>query len=237
MGMILHNDTLCIIAHITGVQVIEVIEEEAENPYNDPINFLMTADELYEAFGNKEIGGIGSMTLADDSSYVTFTGSGDGKSEAILNVFTNPGNVSTGQYIVLKYRINSTNSVGDYFHFYTSTVLATVSGANYLQHWIPNSERDDNWHVLVLDASSILPDAFVTKNDKYFATHLRFDIFNMSRPETDRIDIAYIGFSDSIEDICALNPDMETLKLCTKSDKPNSNTVQYIQVKTGEITD
>ena len=231
------NDTLCILAHITGVQVKEKIEEEAENPYNDPINFLLSADEIYEAFGEKKISGIGSMTLSEDSSYVSITGSGDGKPEAILDVFKNPGNVATGQYLVLKYRVKSTNSVTDYFHFYTSTVLATVSGANYLQHWLSQNELNDNWHVIILDASSILPDAFVAKNGKYFATHLRFDVFNMARPDTDCVDIAYIGFSDSIEDICALNTDMETLMLCTKSDKPNRNTVQYIDVKTGEITD
>lgn len=231
------NDTLCIIAHITNVKVKKISVDESDNPYNDPVNFLFTATEIYDKFGGKDLPGVGTLTLSEKSDYVTFTGSGDNASEAVLNVFKNPESVATGQYIILKYRLSSTNEKSDYFHFYTSTVNKNVTGTDYAQYWISQTELDDQWHVIVIDASSYIPGNFAAVDGKYYATHLRFDVFNSQRSAGDKVDIAYVGLSDSIDDICALNADMATLKLCTKDATTNSNKVQYINVETKEITD
>lgn len=50
-------------------------------------------------------------------------------------------------------------------------------------------------------------------NGEYLAKYLRMDVFSSQMAEDDYIDIAYIGMSDDLIDICELNRDMETLTL------------------------
>ena len=136
--------------------------------------------------------------------------------EAYVSVFSNSSETyETGNFLVVKYRVPSTNSekIGN-FEFWSSTTIKTPTAGNYFS-FSPIS--DGEWHVAVIDLSlvSALPNFSAASDGKYYAQHLRFDIFNRKFTDpTTHIDIAYVGIDASLEEICAINKDQfETIIL------------------------
>ena len=176
--------------------------------------------------------GFGKNENMVGEGYFRFYGNGKAK-EAYLTPYKESSLYpTTGQYAVIKYRIPTTNTCEFYgFDVFSSTTLtAPVGSGDYY-----NSRRtviaDGEWHVLVIDLSCI--ESFTPEEDGSFrAKYIRFDIMNCSAPipETDYIDIAYFGISDSLEDICTLNSDAETVMLS------QDNLVKLVNTKTFEIT-
>ena len=239
---------LCILAHVTDVKVaspesqkpeenettspsLPPVEEEA-NPYNDPINYYMDATEFYNEFNPKNISGVGSMTLSNDGSYVTVKGDGGSTGEVMLYTFKNPGNVVTGQYIVLKYRLHATNTKANFLQFFTSTVNTSATGTDYITYERSKAQNDGQWHVVVVDAASFLPNSCIATSDgKYIIKYIRFDIFNVAMPANEGIDIGYIGIADSLEDIRTLESN-KTIEMLTIFKK---NSTEFMEVSTGII--
>jgi hypothetical protein len=137
----------------------------------------------------------------------------------------------TGQYVVVKYRVPTDNSATiKNFEIFTSTVnygpksgdFVGINGAPVI---------DGEWHVLVVDVSKI--ESFTARADgSYLANYFRIDIMNVisqNVPNDTYLDIAYFGMSNSIEDVCKLNSDMETITLY------QNGSAKTVAVATGEI--
>lgn len=207
---------------------------DEKDPFESlPLNVYISADNITAVGASfSSIYGVGKNENMVGEGYFRFYGNGKAK-EAYLTPFKESSLYpTTGQYAVIKYRIPTTNTCEFYgFDVFSSTTLtAPVGSGDYY-----NSRRtviaDGEWHVLVIDLSCI--ESFTPEEDGSFrAKYIRFDIMNCSAPipETDYIDIAYFGISDSLEDICALNSDAETVMLS------QDNLVKLVNTKTFEIT-
>lgn len=202
---------------------------------NDPINVYVDAKEI-ASFEIDMKNCISSLELIenDTESYLRiFANSGAGESFVTLFKADDPAYAdlqSTGRYLVFKYRLdaNSPNRLPG-FEFFTNTERATPEGPDNLDYY--NIKYDGEWHVVIIDIRGLLPHKYyVEREDKTFkAQFLRFDFFNTSNlSEEMYIDIAYVGLSDSLQDIYKLNEDMDEVTLAIQ---PGVETV--INPKTG----
>lgn len=165
------------------------------------LNFMANASQIY-AKTSPIVGKLGSVTIAEDQSYVRFQGSTSEVTTLLLSGNKNP----TGQYIVLKYRMPSTNTDNiAYWNFFTSTVNdgAVAEDAIYGDNMVL---ADDAWHVLVIDVANQTsvkdPNTFVSDdNGVYTAKYLRFDIFNGDVADDTYYDVSYIGLCDSLDTV------------------------------------
>ena len=168
-----------------------------------PTNIFISANELYLSTSATNYG-IGSVVMNEENGgYVRYYGDGV-TSEAYATVINNDTDVVTGQYIFVKYRIPTTVSENTDFQFFTSTTKSQADG-NGDHLYACRLVKDGEWHVLIVDIAASDLSAFTpSDNGTYTAKHLRFDIFNAVMSTESYIDIAYIGMSDNIGDICAL---------------------------------
>lgn len=181
---------------------------------NAPVYVRIDAEALY----NKKSS---LATLSEDKKTVTFTSVGADESTFTL---LNNNTEMTGQYLVIKYRVPTTNaSAFKQIQFYTST---TSSGANNnnsvnIQSGYVN---DGEWHIVVIDLvaynnnkvsigarteSAYKP----ADNGTYTALFNRFDVFN-GTPEGIQIEFEYIEYTNSLARIFEQNPEFESVKLC-----------------------
>lgn len=213
---------------------IEAIEDfkpwpEIENTSNDPIEYLMDAKEMSSIFSST-VPGVSEAILSEDESFIRIKGDGKGAGEVSISVFNAIDSTPTGKYVVFKYRMPSTNKENNNFEIFTSTINSNAKGSDSI--WIAHNSfhKDDNWHVVIVDPTAYRPDTFVEKNGKYYAQYIRFDVFNTPMSTESYVDIAYVGICDTIEELCELNSDMETMTLFSKTK------VEQVNVKTGEVT-
>ncbi len=107
---------------------------------------------------------------------------------------------ATGQYLVIKYR--ATQQVGS-IQIYTSTENASAaeSGTKHLYGEGGTGNglfiADGEWKIVIIDLSKAIKTFSAAENGDYYATHLRLDLFNFSKPqeggETAYVDLAYVG--------------------------------------------
>ena len=129
---------------------------------------------------------------------------GDGERGESFTTIYNGGNKVTGHYIVLKYRIPTTNKENvsqSFVEFFTSTTESGPIGPGDKADYAPTLGqdlliKDGEWHVLVIDLLSystiktFTPDA----NGDYKAKFIRFDFFNgQVMPKDSYMDVAYVG--------------------------------------------
>ena len=198
-----------------------------------PLNVYISAENMASIgadLGTVWLGGGYDVNCAD--GYFRFYGNGKNKEVYLIPYQECELYPTTGQYAVLKYRIPTTNTVQFYgFDVFTSTTLAWPEGVDDFCYSRRTVVADGEWHVLVIDVSSI-PSVTAAEDGSYRLKYIRFDIMNSSNAiaATDYIDIAYFGISDSLEDICRLNSDMESLIFS------QDGMVKQINTETGEIT-
>ena len=71
---------------------------------------------------------------------------------------------------------------------------------------------DGNWHVIVIDLEAYGKDSFKKSEDgNYYLKYLRFDVFNVGNATDCIVDIAYIGFHDSFDEILEYNDSLPTV--------------------------
>ena len=109
----------------------------------------------------------------------------------------------TGQYLVMKYR-----ATGDaYLQFYTSTVKTSADGAYYAAI---KDLTHNGWSYYIVDLSKAVSGNGIKAADgtvdgkeagKYYITHFRFDV--EADTAGSSIEIAFIAFDNSVEDIIA----------------------------------
>ena len=181
-------------------------EENKEAEREDYLKVYIDAAELNDV-AQSAVQQFGDVTLSTDDSYVTFRAAGkEGAKEAVILVFSNTQNIETGKYVVIKYRVSANNSEKlDYIENFMSTTNKAPTAGEYAGF---NVVEDGEWHVAVLDMSTIKPSIVKADSDgKYRIQYLRVDVFNKRLPEDVTIDIAYVGIESDLETICRLNAD------------------------------
>jgi len=111
--------------------------------------------------------------------------------------FTLDGSVTTGKYVVIKYRtglgVNVSPSVNGVY------CLGSTSGESWTGHLkLTTIVADHKWHTLVLDLADL---ASVTEsNGSYSVTLFRADFFD-ALTANGTVDFAYVGLCDDLGDI------------------------------------
>ncbi len=207
--------------------------EKIEIP--DPIDLYLDPNEIHvkavtvPTFGKVE-------TASDEGmKYISFYGDNYQSIEAWFKVYEK-GEIPTGQYLVMKYRIPVENPEKiNRFEFYTSTVDETNIAIDGFS--VKNAPiADGEWHVLVIDVAAY--DALKSErtftpdeNGVYSVKYLRLDIFNSKVSDQTGFDLAYVGFCDKIEDVFTLNRELSSVMLSVSEE-----TCYYVD-KNGDPTE
>ena len=204
-----------------------------EDPFeNLPLNVYISSENIAK-LGSSLGTPFGCGDFHNDLEGGFFRFWGDGKNREIFVVPYSESDKypTTGQYAVLKYRIPESNvtPTPDFEVFASSVDLDATGDGDYYKAF-NSSIADGEWHVIVFDISSV---SKLTPNadGSYRARFVRFDIVNASTPipVTDYIDVEYFGISDSLEDICALNSDMEVINFSQNGEN------KFLDPKTGKV--
>lgn len=201
---------------------IVVEEEDLLNVYTSPTEF----DRIIESckgVGKKE------LLIENDMQFIRIYGNNKDV-EGHVTPFKAADLKETGSYIVIKYRIPTTNSATLVsFEIFTSTVDTAPVENEML--YCTNIYNDGYWHVAIIDVSKEKHPTFTAADDgNYYAKFLRLDFFDRKLSEDSYIDIAYLGMSNSLEEILKLNSDMKTVSIYTQSVKET-----FIDTATGEV--
>lgn len=186
-------------------------EKEPETPTPDipdvpevndgPLNVLIPPEAM-----NRNGTNSGNKKVSEDGEYITFYSLKDAP-ESNVFVYNNTGN-PVGEYLIFKYRSTAEN----YVQFFATTQSSLAGGANVsLTTTNGLYINDGEWHVVVINLASALPNYYQPGNDgKYYATAIRLDYFNTKQSSDDEtIDVAYIGLSDSFKEIIGYDNDVE----------------------------
>jgi hypothetical protein len=173
---------------------------------SDRFELFFGADSLIAA----EMTGVGRAELLNEEgeSFVRFFGDGS-SAEASSMLYRGGGEIETGRYIVLKYRIPSDvceDFEKFFLEFFTSTENGSPKGHGPQADLINTKGRDilkndGEWHVIWFD---ITEETYCTtykaaEDGKYYAKFLRFDMLNGPVISTSSyVDIAYVGFCNDI---------------------------------------
>ena len=180
-----------------------------------PVDIYYDPSELAKA-AEKTNGGNAQFTVSDDKSFISFTDS-DTIPEQYINIGL--GDNAEGKYIVIKYRIPTEyKDSTEFFQFFIGTESDKVKGTgdNFMVRAL---ERDGEWQVMVIDASTYGLEQFVADADGvYRPKYLRFDVLNSLKDATGYVEIKYFAFCKSIEEIVTFNQDMSTVTLITVND-------------------
>ena len=168
-------------------------------------------EELFEAINDlPEMFGTPVMGSDDDcenyvSVYVKLEN--DKYKESYVSIFApkNKGD-KTGQYMVLKYRVPSSNSEGlGPIQFWASTDRTGAGGTEYF-HFYPVA--DNQWHVAIFDLTTYSAITMEESENGYSVNYVRADIFNKEFEDGENhIDIAYFGIDEDLLKICQLEAD------------------------------
>ena len=174
-----------------------------EEDFEAPINVYVPASNIYP-LSNGSVKGVSLTELSEDASFVRYYGDGQGTPEAYFQPYSTTSDISSGAYVVVKYRIPASNPENNYFQFYTSTdagasVSECILGAGTVY-------KDGEWHIMVVDIAAKNHKHFAHSGDgeTYYAKYLRIDIFNVPMATTSYVDIAYVGMTDDLNKLFEL---------------------------------
>ena len=190
-------------------------KEEYFNVYINTSNLYAAANRNASMFGGIEV-------LDSGERFVRFYNNAE-KYESFFNVYTGGTKVS-GKYVVLKYRLPSTNTAKTPIDFFTGTVASAPTGSgDYRQIAASYLIADDQWQLLVLDASTL---SAYTANEvgEYVAKYLRIDVFNGNIGSGNYIDVQYMAICDSLESIALMNKDIAEVTFV-------GNTVEVVETE------
>ena len=156
-----------------------------------------------------------NTVVSEDMSFVSLYPKGD-----VLESFfmiRPQGDEVSGKYIVVKYRIPTTNtqSISNFEFFISTSSESPVGGENFRYS---NIKQDGEWHILLIDASTFsLPSFKADDNGVYNISYVRFDVLNVPNlAENNYIDLAFFGMCDTIEEVCELaSEDFEKIDFYT----------------------
>ena len=214
-----NGDQVCkICGNVTPAEVETDVEgsDPAESDVEEGIaleeilNVYATAEDVSVCKAGTRVG---ERVLADDESYVSIYGSG--AADGVLTIFPNMSGVS-GQYIVIKYRYPDTNKkTYSVIELWSCTTHGSATSGDNTKIDVTS---DGNWHVAVINFAERKSDFVAAEDGTYSARYLRADLLDEATPSTDCIQIALIGFTDSVEDILAACSDCETVQFFGEED-------------------
>ena len=177
-----------------------------------PLNLYFTPADMMTQSATAS--GFGSMTVSDDGSYLRLTGNGSA-GEAYFTVFTG-NSKQTGQYAVIRYRTSTANEAkfGN-IEVFSGTTTSGPTGQNDYA-FTPGIIEDGEWHVMVFDLAAFNLASFTPASDgTYSARFLRLDALGKVTEPTTYMDIAYVGFAATLDEIKTLNEDIDSIQLAT----------------------
>ena len=121
--------------------------------------------------------------------------------------FKNKDGIETGQYVIIKYRFPLTNpaEINSPLEFFTSTKNESAKGEDSFIFY-DEIIRDGKWHVLVVDVSKYGKETIAAEDDgTYKLNYLRFDPINGTNTMDYRVDIAYFGIHNNLDEIIEFN--------------------------------
>ena len=181
-----------------------------------PMNRYFDADSIYSKTYKSNHFSQAVLNEEDGMKYVSLYGNGT-SGEAYTGFFANENLVHSGKYIVYKYRIPEGTNIG-YVQFWTGTSNGSAAGNDHISVEGNAIQADGEWHVMVIDVTKLKDTNSVFSPDEkgmYNARYLRVDFWNKVFSDASHIDVAYIGMSDSLNEILAANSDMDTVSLLT----------------------
>ena len=205
------------------------LPESGEVEEDLPLDVYINAEKLYNSAQATAAGQFNSIRLSQDKSFVSLEAKG--ATESYFTVYPG-GTVTTGQYLVFKYRLPSSNAEKiTSFDTFASTKNSTAQGedAFYYGKALIN---DGQWHVIVVDLASWEKPSYAAASDgTYKANYVRFDPFYQN-PVGVFFEYAFFGMNDNVEDIYALVSDMEAIQYVSRID--GNVTVTNIDPNSGE---
>ena len=197
---------------------IEIVENELS-----PYNVYLNSQEIARAAKTWPMFSSIKPVTEGSTEFVSLHGTPKGNESyfpPFYNTFdatTGECEIVTGQYIVVKYRIPTSNpDTLPYLQFFASTeeASATGRGDNITVPLNSGVYADDQWHVLIVDLSKSGMSAIVPNEDgTYSIQHIRFDVFNIPVNEQTHVDLVYFAIHDNLEEIYAANTDMSEVTL------------------------
>ncbi len=178
----------------------------------DPINIWVDPQELYDKLLGSTM--IHSVELCEEGAYIRIQANPN-VAEAYVNCYNDTvaeyfDVTATGQYMVVKYRVSPDCEQIPFFEIWTSTVAGSAAEGH--QYRYRDIVQNGEWQVLILDMSKIKPNSFTANADgTYYAKYLRLDFFDANTPADTTLDIAYMGFCDSLEKLLEFNRDVPTV--------------------------
>lgn len=168
-----------------------------------------------------------TVEIMDDGAYIRYTTAGPD-----YYILTPAGPNATGQYAVMKYRINQPKTDSNQLtsmEIFTSTQNSVPQGGDNTELY-GCLRNDGEWHLLIIDLSKLNIHTFTEKNGEYFAKYLRLDIVNFSVSDTTAFDIAFVALGDDLEEIIENNKEeFPIIDICT-----SKNDTVRIDSATGE---
>lgn len=181
-----------------------------EEPEDLPLNVYLTPADLLDASASGS--GFGDIEIAADQSYIRFYGSG--QPEAYFTAYQD-GKTPAGQYVVLRYRTANTGRTGVWCEVFSSTVSGSATGNGDFAN-TTGIICDGEWHVIVFDLVGFGLKNFEPNADgAYVPKFLRLDCLNSTYTAEEYMDIAYLGIHDNLDDVLALNSDLENILVTT----------------------
>ncbi|MBR2335948.1 MAG: hypothetical protein IKA62_06990 [Clostridia bacterium] len=200
------------IAHVSPSDETDIpVNPDPEDPTESDNEDLATeSDASFNVFHNsneyKAIAGTswyskvetGTENGVNYTSFYASTTHGESLVEGILKGHTG----ETGQYVIIKYRLPSPNPANVTLEFYTSTVNTKAVHGDHFTMSRAIAPDDGEWHVLIVDVASFGKSTIIPNEDgTYTLKHIRFDAINGTQDTSYRIDIAYFGVHDNLEEI------------------------------------
>ena len=195
---------------------VEASEDFQEWPEVDP--FIPSSDVFFdfnkipETVSSKT----GSVIVENGKKFVRISGNGTAGELWLTLPITAP---TTGDLLVIKYRIPTTNKVSHgLFQAYISTESPDPSDPNYAL--VRTAKQDGEWHVMVVDLSEFNMKEFLPNADGTYSTkHLRLDLVNSGSDNPfsaeDYIDIQYVSMCKTLAEVAEMNGDMQFIDLVT----------------------
>ncbi len=197
---------------------------EPEKPDDTP--------DIENYWGASDISVITGAALEEDDTCVRIYGDGTSAEKYFSLPITAE---TTGGYVVVKYRVPTTNDTDPgHFQIYIGTESTDIIGS---KDWMLSRDvkKDGEWHVMVIDLAAFKLENFVANEDGSYSTkYFRFDIFNAVMSATSYIDLQYVALCDSLDAALELNKDMVSVDLVQNE---NTSSVIYVSSGTGEASD
>ena len=181
----------------------EEIEPEIEA---GPLNVYDSPEKLASIMIDSDMFGKVETVNDDDGFYTSaYVKPGNPYNESYATFYSAPSDTFvSGQYLVIKYRVPSTNSgsVGN-LEIFAASEPANAFNSGSFAHKLT---ADGEWHVDIIDLSKTPLVRFAPdENGNYCTRFVRIDVFNGNYKDPDlHVDFAYIGMDSDLTKICEL---------------------------------